>query len=90
MGLTSLTRTEQVTVEKEIIRLYKKQFDSNVSVAPSSTSQVVNEKAPAKNNMHKAWAGFLQSTNTQVTTGNPLARSIHDDLKRYRDLATKL
>ncbi|CAF1437369.1 unnamed protein product [Adineta ricciae] len=89
-GFSALTRLEQVTVEKEIIKLSKNEF-----ALPKTSSSSTNQGTISKpTNIDKAWQGFLKSINKNVRQdASALIASItldvEEDLKRYRSLASK-
>ncbi|CAF3256373.1 unnamed protein product, partial [Rotaria sp. Silwood2] len=88
MGFSILTKLEQTSVEKELIKIYKKNFESTAPLSPTSSgSQHTTSRA---NNINKAWEAFLKSTNRELQQEVSTTSSIHDEFKRYRNLATKL
>lgn len=105
MGFSVLTRAERISVEKELVLAFKKGFESPASVPPSSSSAAVAAAATAtatatssaqrqtttkSNNVDKAWQGFLKSINKDLTTEIPSTTTIQDEIRNYRNLATKL
>jgi hypothetical protein len=87
MGYSVLTRQEQAAVEKELIKIYKKDFEAPASSTSSSGNQQTTRKI---SNVDKAWEGFLKDTNTNLQQGVPTIGSIQDEINLYRNLATKL
>ena len=87
-GFSALSKTEQTFIEKELTKIYKKDFESMASPsAPSLANQHTITKA---NNIDKAWEAFLKATNQELQQEISTSSSIHVEFKRYRTLATKL
>ncbi|CAF1212483.1 unnamed protein product [Rotaria sordida] len=100
---------EQSATEKELLIIYKKEFETTV-LSPSSTitttttttttaatttaasaSATRNHQTTIKlNNADKAWQGFLKSTSKDLPMEIPTTTTVQSEIKRYRNLATKL
>ncbi|CAF4893879.1 unnamed protein product, partial [Rotaria sp. Silwood2] len=87
-GVSVLTKLEQTSVEKESIKIYKKNFESTAPL--STTSSGSQHTIPRANNINKSWEAFLKSMNKELQQEVSTTSSIHDEFKRYRNLATKL
>ncbi len=93
IGFSALTKAEQASVEKEIVKIYKKEFETKSSSSSSSSSPPENQQTTTTTkptNIDKAWQGFLKSTNKDLRQEVSTTATINDDIKRYRNLATKL
>ncbi len=88
IGFSALTTAEQASVEKEIVKIYKKEFETKSSSSSPENQQTITTTKPT--NIDKAWQGFLKSTNKDLRQEVSTTATINDDIKRYRNLATKL
>ncbi|CAM4794593.1 unnamed protein product [Rotaria magnacalcarata] len=91
-GFSVLTKTEKGSIEKELVVIYKKEFESSSLTSLSSSSTSSDSRQTTKlSNIDKAWQGFLKITNkdlqTEVVT---TTTSIQHEIKLYHNLATKL
>ncbi|CAF3914730.1 unnamed protein product, partial [Rotaria sp. Silwood1] len=73
------------TVEKEITKLHKNVFSSSENSSSSS-----NQQMKKMNNIDKAWQAFLQATNKDLIQEPTTTSTIQSDIRKYRNLATKL
>ena len=87
-GFSALSKSEKTSVEKELIKIYKKRFESAVSLSTSSSTS--RRTMPQANNIDKAWEAFLKSTNKELQQEVSTTSSIHDEFRRYQNLSTKL
>ncbi|CAF4806452.1 unnamed protein product, partial [Rotaria sp. Silwood2] len=78
---------EQTSVEKDLTKIYKKNFEPTSSL--TTTSSGSQHTTPKANTISKAWEAFLKSTNKELQQEVSGTSSIHDEFKRYRNLATK-
>ena len=102
-GFAALTKAEQLNIEKELVKIYKKDFEQKLT-SPSSSSAAattttarittrttttsVNQQSTA--NINKAWQEFLTSIDKDMRQDSSAATAtIQECLKRYRNLATK-
>ena len=86
-GFSALSKSEKTSVEKELIKIYKKRFESAVSLSTSSSTS--RRTMPQANNIDKAWEVFLKSTNKELQQEVSTTSSIHDEFRRYQNLSTK-
>ncbi len=88
IGFSALSKSEQTIVEKEIVKIYKKDFETKTPLSSSSSS---GSQKTTTTNIDKAWHGFLKSTHKDLRQeASTTAATIHDNIKCYRNLATKL
>ncbi|CAF4695798.1 unnamed protein product, partial [Rotaria sp. Silwood2] len=66
------------------------QFNALKVTPLSTTSSGSQHTIPRANNINKSWKAFLKSTNKELQQEVSTTSSIHDEFKRYRNLATKL
>ncbi|CAF3243510.1 unnamed protein product, partial [Rotaria sp. Silwood2] len=94
MGFSALTREEQAAIEKQLITIYKKEFEPSASSSSSTTmislSTDTQQHATKVNKIDKAWHEFLKSTNKDPQHEAPTTSTIQSEIRCYRNLATKL
>ena len=75
------SKSEQTPIEKELIKIHKKHFESAVSLLTSSFTN--RRTMPQANNISEAWEAFLKSTNKELQQEVSTTSSIHDEFRHY-------